>query len=235
MPKMQIRAVLFYLSLVLLPLASRAAVEDPSQLLDRIVAVVDQEVILWSELNVRLDLYLRYSGYTFTPPEKELNRLRGQLLDEMINEQVLILKAKRDSLVIENSRVEELLVSKLSEMKSEAGSENFPKMLERIGFSERQLKTHLRKSIRDQLLMEQMQRVLASRVNITHRDVEAFRQALSQSTDLPVVTWDERFSTQEAERLMRESGRQPSREKGQSDAVAAAVILQTYLDSMRKP
>lgn len=67
------------------------------------------------------------------------------------------------------------------------------------------------------------------------REVEAFRQALSQSTDLPVVTWDERFSTQEAERLMRESGRQPSREKGQSDAVAAAVILQTYLDSMRKP
>ena len=90
---------------------------------------------------------------------------------------MLILKAKRDSIVIENSRVEELLISKLSEMKGEAGTENFPKMLERIGFTERQLKTHLRKSIRDQLLMEQMQRVLASRVNINHRDVEAFRAA----------------------------------------------------------
>ena len=82
MPKTQIRTALFFLSLVLLPLASRAAVEDPSQLIDRIAAIVDKEVILWSELNVRLDLYLRYSGYSFTPPEEELDRLRGQLLDE---------------------------------------------------------------------------------------------------------------------------------------------------------
>ena len=176
MHKKQIRTTLLLLCM-LLPLVSTASVEDPSQLIDRIVAVVDQEVILWSELNVRLDVFLRYSGYSFTPPEQELDRLRGQLLDEMIDEQVLILKAKRDSIVIENSRVEELLVTKLSEMKVEAGSDNFPKMLERIGFSERQLKNQLRKSIRDQLLMEQMQRVLASRVNITYRDVEAFRRA----------------------------------------------------------
>ena len=176
MCKTQIGTALL-ISLLLLPLVSKASIEDPSQLIDRIVAVVDQEVILWSELNVRLDIFLRYSGYSFTPPEQELNRLRGQLLDEMINEQVLILKAKKDSIVIENSRVEELLVAKLSEMEGEAGSDNLPKMLERIGFTERQLKTHLRKSIYDQLLMEQMQHILASRVNITHRDVEAFRQA----------------------------------------------------------
>ena len=33
-------------------------------------------------------------------------------------------------------------------------------MLERIGCTERQLKTHLRKTIRDQLLMDQMQQVI---------------------------------------------------------------------------
>ena len=177
MPKSQIRSTLLLFALLLLPLVSRASVEARSELIDRIVAVVDREVILWSELNARLNLYLRYSSYTFTPPEQELNRLRSELLDQMIDEQVLILKAKRDSLEIDHSRVEELLAKQLKDSKEEAGADDFSSMLDRIGFSERQLKTHLRKGIRDQLLMEQMQQVVASRVNVTHRDVEAFRKA----------------------------------------------------------
>ena len=67
------------------------------------------------------------------------------------------------------------------------------------------------------------------------REVERFCQALRDGTDLPVVPWDERYSTVEAERLLRQAGRQPSREKGRTDAAAAAVILQSYLDSMKRP
>jgi putative Holliday junction resolvase len=48
-----------------------------------------------------------------------------------------------------------------------------------------------------------------------------------------VETWDERFSTAEAEGYMRSMGRKPSREKGASDAVSAAVILQGWLDRRR--
>lgn len=161
--------------LLLLPLAAPASVEARSQLIDRIVAVVDQEVVLWSELNMRLQVFLQASGYTFTPPEQELDRLREQMLDDMIDEQVLILKAKRDSLDIDHSRVEELLGQEVKKMK-EASGDDYKGMLERIGFTERQLKTHLRKTIRDQLLMDQMQQVIAARVNVTRRDVEAFRQ-----------------------------------------------------------
>lgn len=67
------------------------------------------------------------------------------------------------------------------------------------------------------------------------REVERFCQALREGTSLDVVTWDERYSTVEAERLLRQAGRQPSREKGRTDAAAAAVILQSYLDSMMRP
>jgi RNase H-fold protein (predicted Holliday junction resolvase) len=38
----------------------------------------------------------------------------------------------------------------------------------------------------------------------------------------------------EAEGLLREAGRQPSREKGTVDETAAALILQRYLDRERK-
>ena len=63
--------------------------------------------------------------------------------------------------------------------------------------------------------------------------VEGFLKVLRGKTGLPVETMDERFSTAEAERLLQQAGRQPSRHKGDLDAAAAAVVLQGYLDRLR--
>ncbi len=74
----------------------------------------------------------------------------------------------------------------------------------------------------------------------------AFAERLKAHISLPVVFWDERLSTVEAERLLAEQGQRP-RERRQSqgnrgghkrkrrtsqgiDALAATVILQEYLD-----
>ncbi len=62
------------------------------------------------------------------------------------------------------------------------------------------------------------------------RKVHAFLKALRGKTDLAVDTADERFSTAEAERLLIQAGRQPSRHRGEVDATAAAIILQEYLN-----
>ena len=63
--------------------------------------------------------------------------------------------------------------------------------------------------------------------------VRAFLSALRERTPLPVEAWDERLSTVEAERRLREAGRQPSRERARVDAVSAALILQAWLDARR--
>lgn len=69
----------------------------------------------------------------------------------------------------------------------------------------------------------------------TRVTIEALRAA-----GMPVETVDERLSTVEAERRMVEGrnggrgrGRAPRNPKGASDAAAAAVILQSWLDSHR--
>ena len=62
--------------------------------------------------------------------------------------------------------------------------------------------------------------------------VKSFINSLRKNTDLPVYTMDERFSSAEAERLLRQADREPSRKKGEIDAAAAAVILQEYLDTL---
>ena len=63
--------------------------------------------------------------------------------------------------------------------------------------------------------------------------VAAFVREFSKLVDVPVTTVDERLSTAQAERLLRGRGVEPSRDKGRLDSAAAAVILQSYLDSRR--
>lgn len=55
-----------------------------------------------------------------------------------------------------------------------------------------------------------------------------FSRALSRH--VPVDTWDERLSTVAAERLLRDTGMKREKRKAQRDAMAAAIILQAYLD-----
>ena len=74
---------------------------------------------------------------------------------------------------------------------------------------------------------------LNGRVGPQAKRVQGFIRSLKAMTPLPVDTMDERFSTAEAERLMRQAGREPSRRKGELDAAAATVILQDYLDQGR--
>ena len=62
-------------------------------------------------------------------------------------------------------------------------------------------------------------------------EVERYAEDLAKTLDVPVILWDERFSTVSAERLMREAGQGGRKGRERVDAVAAAVILQDYLDS----
>ena len=64
-------------------------------------------------------------------------------------------------------------------------------------------------------------------------EVTRFAEALSERCDMPVKTLDERLSTVQAERLLRDSGVKPSKDRPRVDAAAAAVVLQAYLDSQK--
>jgi putative holliday junction resolvase len=57
-----------------------------------------------------------------------------------------------------------------------------------------------------------------------------FARVLREQTGLVVELWDEQYSTTEASRLAREAGHRRT-PKDRIDAMAAAVILQSWLDS----
>lgn len=59
----------------------------------------------------------------------------------------------------------------------------------------------------------------------------AFAEMLNRRTGLPVVMWDERLTTVEAERTLMESGVRREHRKEYVDKIAAVFILQGYLDA----
>ena len=75
---------------------------------------------------------------------------------------------------------------------------------------------------------------LAGRLGHQARQVRDFISELSDHTDLAIETVDERYSTVQAQRMLNESKRRPSKDRNQDrghlDASAAAVFLQSYLD-----
>lgn len=151
------------------------------ELLDRIVAVVDNQVILWSEVNFRVLLDLQERGYRQQPGPEELARLRQQALKQMIDDDVLMLKAQKDSIQVDETQVETILSQRLGEIKLSMPATEFNAMLDRAGLSERQLKSRYRKDIRQNLLADQLRSQLAMRLYVGRKDVEAYRQTYRDS------------------------------------------------------
>lgn len=60
--------------------------------------------------------------------------------------------------------------------------------------------------------------------------VEKYAQQLSERIGLPILFWDERMSTVSAERFLLDGDMSRAKRKTHIDAVAASVILQSFLD-----
>lgn len=65
------------------------------------------------------------------------------------------------------------------------------------------------------------------------KKTEELKSALERRTGLPVILWDERLTTVAAERILMECGVRRENRKEKVDQIAAALILQGYLDNQR--
>ena len=64
--------------------------------------------------------------------------------------------------------------------------------------------------------------------------VREFAEELAKLTQAEIVFQDERLSTVSAERILIESNMRREKRKGVIDSVAAEIILQNYLDKIKK-
>ena len=61
--------------------------------------------------------------------------------------------------------------------------------------------------------------------------VQEFVRQLREACSIPIQTWDERLTSVQAERLLREASVRGTRQRKKVDQMAAAILLQSYLDA----
>lgn len=68
----------------------------------------------------------------------------------------------------------------------------------------------------------------------TSKKIESFKEKISRSTDIPIVTYDESYSTIEAKNMLLSLGQSYKSSKGKIDKIAATVFLQEFLNSQNQ-
>lgn len=75
--------------------------------------------------------------------------------------------------------------------------------------------------------------LLSGKAGAGAEDAERFAERLRRAVAIPVVLWDERLTTVQAERSLREGEVRGRRRREVVDATAAALMLQSWLDRPR--
>ena len=76
-------------------------------------------------------------------------------------------------------------------------------------------------------------RLMSGEIGTAAKEALSFVEKLRAILPCDVVTWDERLSTVEANRALREAGKKTRQTRSYVDQVAAQMILQGYLDRLR--
>ncbi|KPL10335.1 hypothetical protein AMJ71_03370 [candidate division TA06 bacterium SM1_40] len=153
---------------------------------DRIVAVVGDDVILESELTREVYLYYIQFGVEIED-EAQLEDLRSSVLERMIESRILLAEAKRDTIEPSETEVEEALNQAIKEISGRFPSEEaFEEEVLQQGLTVDDLRARYREDIRERLLVDGLvERRLRPGVFVSSREVEEFYQ--SHIDSIPLV------------------------------------------------
>jgi peptidyl-prolyl cis-trans isomerase SurA len=145
-----------------------------AQVLDRIVAAVDNDLILESELNAQIQFFAFNNRVDPKAPG-----LREQVLQSMINEKLLVAKAIEDSISLTDEEVQQQLDATIQQRVAQAGSEQ--RLEELWGMPISRIKREFREEMRKNLLAQKLQQQRISGTTISRHEVEEFYRTFKDS------------------------------------------------------
>lgn len=139
------------------------------QSLDRIIAVVDKEIITESDLNFTVQQLAVQNR--LDPSSKEL---REKVLDGMINDKLVLAQAIEDSVIVSDEEVTERLEQQIQRMIYQVGGQQ--KLEEVYGMTVNRMKRdfQFRELIRKQMLVQKIQQQRQAQLTVSRREVDEF-------------------------------------------------------------
>jgi len=148
-----------------------------AQSVDKIEAVIGDEIILTSEIESQ---YLQY----LSQGNIQSNEIKCQIIEDLLFQKLMINQARIDSLVVSDEEIEAEIDKRLSYFESQLGSAK--KVEDYFGKSIDKIELELTKVIEDQFLAQRMQAQLTSAIKVTPAEVKEVYSLLADA-EIPTM------------------------------------------------
>ncbi len=148
-----------------------------AQVIDKIIAKVDNYVVLKSELEVA---YLQFMQSDEAKFATDKSKTKCTILESLVINKLLLAKAEIDSVTIDKETLESQLDRRMQYFSSQFGSDK--KLEEYYKKSIDELKADMRRQVRDQMITERMQGQITADIKITPAQVEKFYKAIPKDS-----------------------------------------------------
>ena len=153
--------------IILITLILLTSVIYSQEVIDKIVAVVDNEIILQSELNFQTTIYASQRGADPNSPE-----LKKQILNSLIDEKLVYAQAELDSIQVTEDEISQRIDYQISVLQQQYGStQNIEKL---YGMSIEKIKRELRDDVRKNLMVQRLREKNFASLEASRREVEEF-------------------------------------------------------------
>ena len=157
-----------------------AAYAQQAQVIDKVVAVVGKNIILQSDIEEQYTQYRLQGGI-----KGSATSIRCEILEDLLFRKLMLNQAELDSITVTDDQVESEMDYRVRYFVSQLGSEE--KLEQYYNKSMSEIKDELRTIIKDQKLIEEVQRGIVSGVSATPSDVREFYNSIPKDS-IPMVS-----------------------------------------------
>ena len=157
-----------------------ATISAQNQVIDRIVAVVGKNIIMQSDIEEQYMQFRLQGGI-----KGSASSIRCEILEDQLFRKLMLNQAELDSITVTDEQVEAEMEYRIRYFLSQLGSQE--KLEKYFNKTMTEIKDELRTSIKDQKLIEEVQRNIVEGVSATPGDVREFYNSIP-SDSIPMVS-----------------------------------------------
>ena len=148
-----------------------------AQSIDKVEAVIGDEIVLTSEIESQYLQYLSQGG-------EKSPAIRCEIVEDLLFQKLLLNQAKLDSVTISNDEVEQEIAKRLTYFERQLGS--IEKVEAYFNKSVVDIELELKKVIKDQFQAQRMQSQITSNIKVTPAEVKDVFLSLNKN-DIPII------------------------------------------------
>lgn len=149
------------------------------EVIDRVVAVVDDEIILESEVMQYLQYSLGAAGKLESLSDAQMDSLGKVVLEDLIAQKLLLTRARLDSVVITQKEIDRELDARMNNLIEQVGGQD--KLEAYYGMPLPKIKRQFRPLVEETLLIERERRKQIANIKISRNEVVQFWETIKDS------------------------------------------------------